>query len=66
MSSVYVVEARVNDIWHDAFHWQPAFETREEAEEDLREWLCDTALHTGMNNNPENYRVSEIKKWSIS
>jgi hypothetical protein len=61
MKTYYVAENKDDcGEWHDAFKWQPAFDNREEAEDDLTQWLCDMAMQTGMDTNPNNYRIVEV------
>jgi hypothetical protein len=58
----YTIEAKIDDEWYDAFCWQPLFDTKQLAQDDLNEWLAGMAMQTGMDTNVLNYRIIEVLK----
>lgn len=57
----YTIEAKINDEWFTAFTWQPLFDTKQLAQDDLNEWISDMAMQTGMDTNVLNYRIIEVQ-----
>jgi hypothetical protein len=57
----YTIEAKINDEWFNAFTWQPLFDTKQLAQDDLNEWIADMSMQTGMDTNVLNYRIIEVQ-----
>jgi hypothetical protein len=57
----YFIEAKIDGKWFDAFRWADLYTTREEAQNDLNDFLNDGAFKTGMDTNTKNYRITEVK-----
>jgi hypothetical protein len=58
----YLIEAKIDGRWRDAFRWVDLYSTKEEAQDDLADFLIDGAFKTGMSSDTDDYRITEVTK----